>query len=362
MKNPIKLLITELALLTLVSAFSLQPLALLAQGSLTPPGAPAPTMKSLDQIYAQIGTVQDPRTVVNAANTPGDSGNSFIISQPGSYYLTTNLVGVSGKYGISIAANNVTLDLNGFAVQGVSGSYGGIRFPGAQTNVTVRNGTVNGWGNSAVDNSLVLSANVVFERLNVSASGNNGICNMGQACVVRDCNSQNNNSVGIYCGAGIISGCTVNNNGYDGIYATGSAVSGCTVNNNGYAGIEVYSGTVSGCIVSKNKYNGISLFTSNPSGNVVIGNTCIGNNTAGDSSSAGIFIADKNNRIENNHVTASGNAGILVFNSGSVFNNIIIKNTVSGNGANNYIVPAGNDLGPVGTAATATSPWANISH
>jgi hypothetical protein len=25
-------------------------------------------------------------------------------------------------------------------------------------------------------------------------------------------------------------------------------------------------------------------------------------------------------------------------------------------------VPAGNDLGPVGVAATATSPWANISH
>jgi hypothetical protein len=45
--------------------------------------------------------------------------------------------------------------------------------------------------------------------------------------------------------------------------------------------------------------------------------------------------------------------------------NIIIKNSVSGTAGgvgNNYIVPAGNDLGPVGTAASATSPWANISH
>jgi len=42
--------------------------------------------------------------------------------------------------------------------------------------------------------------------------------------------------------------------------------------------------------------------------------------------------------------------------------NVAIKNSVSGNGANNYEVPAGNDLGLVGTTATSTSPWANISH
>ena len=83
-----------------------------AQGSLTPPGAPAPTMKSLDQVEA--------RTIVNAANTPGDANNLFIITNSGSYYLTTNLVGVSGKSGISITANDVTLDLNGFALLGVS--------------------------------------------------------------------------------------------------------------------------------------------------------------------------------------------------------------------------------------------------
>ena len=28
----------------------------------------------------------------------------------------------------------------------------------------------------------------------------------------------------------------------------------------------------------------------------------------------------------------------------------------------NFHMPAGNDLGPVGTATNSTNPWANISH
>src|SRR5690242_16063675 len=80
------------------------------QGALTPPGVPAPMMKSLDQI--------EPRTPVDATHTPGNSFEGFIISQPGSYYLTTNILGSSGKDGIEIATNNVSLDLNGFALLG----------------------------------------------------------------------------------------------------------------------------------------------------------------------------------------------------------------------------------------------------
>ena len=171
-------IIKNLAAFALLATINLQLSTAFAQGSLTPPGAPAPTMKSLDEIYAKIGT-SDPRTPIATNTTPGDSGNSFIISQPGSYYLTTNLVGVSSKNGISIAANNVTLDLNGFALLGVSGSQNGINFPSGQTNVTVRNGTVSGWGSYGVNNASSSSANVVFERLNVSASGNCGIFNCG---------------------------------------------------------------------------------------------------------------------------------------------------------------------------------------
>src|SRR5258708_28107120 len=55
-----------------------------AQGSLTPPGTPAPTMKSLDQI-ASTGIA------INATNTPGDPSNEAVISAAGNDYLTGNL-------------------------------------------------------------------------------------------------------------------------------------------------------------------------------------------------------------------------------------------------------------------------------
>ena len=55
-----------------------------AQGSLTPPpGAPAPVMKTLDQV--------EPRTQVTQTTCPGNASAVHVISAPGSYYLTANV-------------------------------------------------------------------------------------------------------------------------------------------------------------------------------------------------------------------------------------------------------------------------------
>ncbi len=70
------------------------------QGSLTPPGPPAPMMKTLAQIEPRIPISSLPITITN----------------PGSYYLTANLTGGSGN-GITVSSSGVTIDLNGFTLQ-----------------------------------------------------------------------------------------------------------------------------------------------------------------------------------------------------------------------------------------------------
>src|SRR5690348_6198610 len=99
-----------------------------AQGTLTPPGGPAPSMRTLLQI--------EPRTPISSL--------PFAISSSGSYYLTTNLTGISGNNGITVSSGNVTIDLGGFTLSGVSGSGDGVNVSGTVTNVSVFNGTIQG--------------------------------------------------------------------------------------------------------------------------------------------------------------------------------------------------------------------------
>ena len=264
------------------------------QGTLTPPGAPAPTMKTLDQV--------EPKTPVDASHTPGDSANQFIISQPGSYYLTGNILGVSVKNGIGINAANVTLDLNGFSLIGAANSGIGINVSGLSANLTVRNGCVSGWTGTYSDGISCQASNTVFERLTISG-----------------------NNTGIDCaGNTIIENCTVSGNNGDGIYLNGSD-------------------------------------------SLIRNNKCVGNNVSHFAGTPSIIVIGSNNRIEGNHVTATGAGGfgiaISTFST-SYTNNIVIQNSVAGSGANNYSFSASQIVGPlITTAGTITNlnPWANFS-
>ena len=148
------------------------------QGSLTPPGAPAPTMKTLDQL--------EPRTPIAAL--------PFTISASGSYYVTGNLTAAGAASGITIATNDVTLDLGGFALTGGgSGTTGrAIDVTGLlRRNIYIRNGTVRGWSNGGVRADLATAVTVEKVRV-IGNSGNAGDAGLvvGANSLVQDCRLQ----------------------------------------------------------------------------------------------------------------------------------------------------------------------------
>ena len=234
--------------LGLLSTFNLQ-LSTRAQGSLTPPGAPAPGMKSLSQI--------EPRIPIDALHTPGDAVSAFVISNSGSYYFTTNLTGVLGKpYVIALRANNVALDLCGFSLLGNSTFSYGIVIPiNFYTNLVVRNGTVSGFNASGINCDDIYDGH--FEHLVLSQNNTAGlIC--GRNSRVRDCLAFGNTGDGFQ----LLSYCEIQN---------------CSASYNKSIGIHV---SESGSRIENNHAlrNGIGLQV-DTSGNLVTGNSASGNVT-----------------------------------------------------------------------------------
>src|ERR1039457_5966757 len=114
-------------IITLTLAAVCIQLSAFAPAPLTPPGPPAPTMKTLAQI--------EPRTPISSV--------PFTAAASGAYYLTSNLNAPSGN-GITITAGNVSIDLNGFALIGNASSIG-IYASNTASNVIIKNGEITGW-------------------------------------------------------------------------------------------------------------------------------------------------------------------------------------------------------------------------
>ena len=302
------------------------PLSTLAQGNLTPPGPPAPTMKSLGQI--------EPRTPIGTL--------PYSISNSGSYYLTTNLTGTAG---IQIRTNNVSLDLEGFTLTGNGSGYGIEIFN--ETNIVVCNGNMVQW---YIGLYAAGAYSCRFEHL-ICSQDAEGI-SAGSLAIASECMASGNSLDGMdFEGGSRIINCSARYNGGYGINAgTEANVTGCVADYNGQDGIFLDRGMVKDCLAEGNTNNGINCFINCLAEN----NKCLNNKLAGVASEQG------GNRFDGNDVTGNG----FGIQAGNTTGNLIIRNTATQNGTN-YNVEAGNTEGPVVTSGgigSVVNPYANLSY
>jgi parallel beta-helix repeat protein len=307
--------IKMLAIIVLIWLLWLCPLVL--AGNLNPPGAPEATMKTLDEV--------EPRTPIQSL--PGDITHKYIISQPGSYYLTGDINTIIDIYGIQINAGNVTIDLCGFTISGAKpGSASGI-YMIDRKNIEIRNGTIRDFGRYGIFESQNTSASH-HRVINVRAidNGQGGIFLYGKGNLIKDCTVSDNGtsasgipSYGIYTSsAAIVTGNTCYNNGasasgglyvYGIIVGSGSTVIDNTVYDNGnnanvsyIYGISAASGSV---VTSNTARNGNSTQSSHiygihaQSGCTVTNNAAFMNGAPGYTTAYGIYL-DGNNLVSNN--------------------------------------------------------------
>ena len=225
--------------------------------------------------YAVDGVVLiDQNRALAGGVTPGDApGFPISINTPGIYKLGSNLVVPNeNTTAIQINVDNVSIDLNGFAILGPNlcatdgftvaqpctrfgtgyGIDAGSGTPLTVNNTRVSNGTIDGVGYIGV----FANVNARIERMNITNSG----------------------LYGIYTFGGVILDTLVRANGNTGIVTTGAVITGSrSIFNRGY-GIQTGNASIlSGNIVQTNLLHGLFVTT-----NTRYVDNVIGNNNGGD--------------------------------------------------------------------------------
>lgn len=344
--------------------------ALTVAGPLNPPAGPvASSGRSLDEIYNAVQALQGQKgTPITAL--------PFTISAPGSYYLPQNLT-IANNDGITISADNVTLDLNGFSLiggyTGTAGTRRGIivtqNGSNNRRNITIRNGTVREFTSNGIDATFVSSG--LFENLNLYNNGRSGLIT-GEGCIIERCTAYLNHETGIACGtSNTVENCTAQLNGArpntaatNGfIISSGSVVRGCVATLNFGQGFSVGSQ----CVISR------CQATSNDVSGFVAVNDCIleynnssynGGNVA---NGGGITITGNANRLDSNNCTGNDrNFDIAAgFAAGG---NFLTRNSASrptgGTTANNFVIGINNHYGQIltfpGSGFQDSASFANI--
>jgi hypothetical protein len=353
-------------------------------GPLNPPAGPvAPTMKTMTEV--------EPRIAINSTNTPGALGAIYKIAQPGSYYLTGNVTANLFNDGIQIACSNVTLDLSGFALLGggATGAANGVSVSGPCTNVTIKNGSAQGWPgcgfklDSAIDfRAADLSvdscgAEGILATTGATPSNNGGVIDN---CVVSNCASPHG---GFYVAKCRLSRCRAQSNTQYGFYCTASQLTDCTASDNQGMGITVYSSNLVGCYTTGNEVgiylaasstatacnayrnHGTGFFVDSQVSATDCTATWNGDNTA--FNYGGFAVVGSSARVEGCTASNNQNFGItgnlansqcLVVRNFAVHNSAAPANNFNGFSSTNFVGPVITTAGTI----TSTSPWANFSN
>ena len=216
----------KLVFCTLLLQFSYQSPTI--AGELAPPGPPGPTFKTLGEI--------EPRQIVKA-NT--EVIEAIVISQPGSYVLVEDVTAIPDNDAITITANNVSLDLNGFTVSG---------------NLEVNDG-----------NGIVVSGdNVTIRDGNVQFTDGDGIkCQSAAFLTLINVNSNRNTGNGVLCSEMHVIRGNFSFNGGSGVSGSFNKVEGARASENGLHGFNFAAGSsLSNGTAYANKTHGVNCSNS----------------------------------------------------------------------------------------------------
>lgn len=163
-----------------------------------PPGPVADTMRTLAEV--------EPRVPVSTL--AGDASAVHVITEPGAYYLTEDVVGEAGKHGIEIrlapgVTGSVSIDFNRFSLIGVPGSLDGVHCIGATMarggepvsgiNVSLEQickgcNAIGGWGGDGIHCESIGSVGV--SGIGIDGCGGDGVdvsnvdrCEMGDLTI-----------------------------------------------------------------------------------------------------------------------------------------------------------------------------------
>lgn len=212
------------------------------------------------------------------------AGFPVTICKPGSYKLTSDLIVPDGADGIDINANDVTIDLNGFAVRGpVSCSGSGLY--------------VSCHGGSAGQNFGIVSVttnNISIHGGTVRGFSAEGIALKGVGNIVDSIRVSGNKNMGAEINDGILTNSVATLNGYEGFIVNGGQARGNTSNDNAGDGFQLSRTTATQNAAYSNGGYGFNGFVT------LLSNNAAGYNNAGDVYNAGGLTTPGNNNCTGN--------------------------------------------------------------